>query len=54
MKEAGMGRQRFTAEKVIGMLPESEVALAHGEEVGEVGRCLGISEQNYYRWRREY
>ena len=49
-----MSRKRFTAEKVIGMLRESEVALAQGKKVGEVCRRLGISEQSYYRWRREY
>src|SRR5512139_1275324 len=54
MKEAGMSRKRFTAEKIIGMLRESEVALAQGKKVGEVCRGLGISEQSYFRWRRDY
>jgi putative transposase len=54
MKEGGMSRKRFTAEKVIGMLREAEVSLAQGKKVGEVCRSLGISEQSYYRWRREY
>jgi len=54
MKEAGMSRKRFTAEKVIGMLREAEVLLAQGKKVGEVCRGLGVSEQSYYRWRREY
>ena len=49
-----MSRQRFTAERVIGMLRESEVALAQGKKIGEVCRSLGISEQSYYRWRRDY
>ena len=49
-----MSRKRFTAEKIIGMLRESEVALAQGKKIGEVCRSLGISEQSYYRWRREY
>jgi len=47
-------RKRFTAEKIIGMLREAEVALAQGKKVGEICRSLGISEQSYYRWRREY
>jgi len=54
MKEAGISRKRFTAEKIIGMLRESEVFLAQGKTVGEICRSLGVSEQNYYRWRREY
>jgi len=45
MKEADMGRKRFTAEKIIGMLREAEVALAQGKKIGEVCRGLGISEQ---------
>ena len=49
-----MSRKRFTGEKIIGMLREAEVALAHGKKIGEVCRSLGISEQSYYRWRREY
>ena len=49
-----MSRKRFTAEKIIGMLREAEVALAQGKKIGEVCRSLGISEQSYYRWRREY
>jgi putative transposase len=54
MKEAGMSRKRFTAEKIIGMLRETEVSLAQGKKIGEVCRSLGISEQSYFRWRREY
>ena len=49
-----MSRKRFTAEKIIGMLREAEVALAQGKKIGEVCRGLGISEQSYFRWRREY
>jgi len=49
-----MSRKRFTAEKIIGMLRESEVFLAQGKTVGEICRSLGVSEQSYYRWRREY
>ncbi len=49
-----MSRKRFTAEKIIGMLREAEVALAQGKKIGEVCRSLGISEQSYFRWRRDY
>ncbi len=49
-----MSRKRFTAEKIIGMLREAEVSLAQGKKIGEVCRSLGISEQSYYRWGREY
>jgi putative transposase len=49
-----MGRKRYTAEQIIGMLREAEVFLNQGSTVGEVCRKLGVSEQTYYRWRKEY
>ena len=36
-----MGRKQFTTEKIIGMLRESDVALAQGMKVGEICRKLG-------------
>ena len=47
-------RKRYAAEEIIGKLREAEVGLAEGETVGAVVRKLGVSEQTYYRWRREY
>ena len=49
-----MSRKRCTPEQIIGLLREAEVALAQGEKAGSICRRLGISEQSYYRWRREY
>jgi putative transposase len=49
-----MSRKRYTPEQIIGMLREVEVRLSQGETVGLICRSLGISEQSYYRWRREY
>ena len=49
-----MSKKRFTSEQIIGKLREAEVALAQGETVGQVCRTLGIAEQTFYRWRREY
>lgn len=49
-----MSRKRYTPEQIIGMLREAEVRLSQGETVGTICRGLGISEQSYYRWRREY
>ena len=48
------GGKRFSAEEIIGKLREAEVVLAQGQTVGQVVRKLGVSEQTYYRWRREY
>lgn len=49
-----MSRKRYTPEQIIGKLREAEVALAQGETAGQVCRTLGIAEQIFYRWRREY
>jgi len=49
-----MKKKGFTGEQIIGKLREAEVLLSQGSTVGEVSRKLGITEQTYYRWRREY
>jgi putative transposase len=47
-------RRRYTAEQIISFLREAEVSLAQGQTIGRVCRSLGVSEQSYYRWRKEY
>ncbi len=49
-----MGRKRHTPEQIITALREAEVGLARGKSVKLMSRELGITEQTYYRWRREY
>ena len=49
-----MARQRHTAEEIINKLREAEVGLAKGMAVAEVCRKLSVTEQTYYRWRKEY
>lgn len=49
-----MSRKRFTPEQIICFLREAEVGLSQGDKVGPICRRLGISEQSYYRWRKEY
>jgi putative transposase len=49
-----MSRKRFTPEQIIVKLREAKVALVQGQTVGQVCRSLGIAEQTFYRWRREY
>jgi putative transposase len=50
----GMPRKRFTVEQIINHLREAEVLLSQGQTVGAVCRRIGVSEQSYYRWRKEY
>ena len=49
-----MARQRHTAEEIVNKLREAEVGLARGLAVPEVCRKVGVTEQTYYRWRKEY
>jgi transposase-like protein len=49
-----MKKKGFSAEQIIGKLREAEVLLGQGATVAEVSRKLGVTEQTYYRWRREY
>ena len=49
-----MRKKEFTPEQIITMLREAEVLLSQGTTAVEVSRKLGITEQTYYRWRREY
>lgn len=49
-----MARKRLKAEQIVVMLREAEVQLGKGLSVTQVCNHLGISEQCYYRWRKEY
>jgi len=49
-----MAKKRHTVEQIIHKLREAEVALSKGEPLSKVVRKLGITEQTYYRWRKEY
>ena len=49
-----MVRKAFKPEQIINKLREAEVLLSQGSTVGEASRKIGVTEQTYYRWRREY
>jgi putative transposase len=49
-----MSRKKYSVEQIINHLREAEVLLAQGQTVGAICRRIGVSEQSYYRWRREY
>jgi putative transposase len=48
-----MPRKRHTPEQIIRKLREAEVELSKGQTAIDVVRKLGITEQTYYRWRKE-
>ena len=49
-----MGTKRHTVEQIIPKLREAEVLLAKGTKMPLVCRNLGVTQQTYYRWRKEY
>ncbi len=49
-----MPRKKHSAEEIISKLREAEVLQAQGRKVPEVSRILGVTEQTYFRWRKEY
>ncbi len=49
-----MPRKRHTPEQIIRKLREAEVELAKGQTTLDAVRKLGITEQTYYRWRKEF
>ena len=48
-----MGK-RHKPEEIIGKLREAEIVLAQGGTVSDACRRIGVTEQSYYRWRKEY
>ena len=49
-----MARKRYKAEQIVAKLRQAEVELSKGQTTAQVCKKVGISEQTYYRWRREY
>ena len=49
-----MAKRRHTGEQIISKLREAEILLAKGTKLLQVCRQIGITEQTYYRWRKEY
>jgi len=46
--------KRYRPEQIVSMLREAEVELSKGQSIAAVAKKLGITDQTYYRWRREY
>ena len=49
-----MARKKYTAEQIINHLREAEIFISQGKSIREASRQIGITEQTYYRWRKEY
>ena len=48
-----MPRKRFSTEQIITKVRQAEVELGRGLRPPQVCKKIGISEQTYYRWRKE-
>ena len=49
-----MAKKSHSPEQIINKLREAEILLNQGASVGEASRKIGVTEQTYYRWRKEY
>ena len=49
-----MVRKNFTPEQIINKLREAEIHIDQSIPISEASRKIGVTEQTYYRWRKEY
>ena len=49
-----MIKKSYSPEQIINKLREAEILLNQGATVVEASRKIGVTEQTYYRWRKEY
>ncbi len=49
-----MVKKGYSPEQIINKLREAEIYLGQGASIVEASKQLGVTEQTYYRWRKEY
>ena len=49
-----MARRGLGAEQIVSKLRQIEVLMAQGKTAALACKEAGVSEQSYYRWRKEY
>ena len=49
-----MVKKSHSPEQIIGKLREAEIHISQGIPIAEASRKIGVTEQTYYRWRKEY
>ena len=47
-------RKRFSAEEIVNKLRQAEVLISQGQSISQASKQLSITDQTYYRWRKEY
>ena len=49
-----MARKRYSSEQIIGYLREADILQDKGSTIPQICKKIGVVEQTYYRWRKEY
>ncbi len=49
-----MAKKTFSAEEIINKLREAEVLISQGKTVAEICKAIGVTDQTYYHWKKEY
>ena len=49
-----MARKTYTPEQIINKLREAEIHINQGISISQASRKIGVTQQTYYRWRKEY
>jgi transposase-like protein len=49
-----MVKKGYTPEQIINKLREAEIHINQGISISEASRKIGVTQQTYYRWRKEY
>ena len=49
-----MPKKGYTPEQIINKLREAEILLSQGNTIAVIAKKIGVTEQTYYRWRKEY
>ncbi len=49
-----MAKKAYTPEQIINKLREAEIHINQGIPISEASRKIGVTDQTYYRWRKEY
>jgi putative transposase len=53
-EELVMSRKRFSAEEIVNKLREADVLIARDQSIAQACKQIGVTDQTYYRWRKEY
>ena len=49
-----MAKKAYTPEQIINKLREAEIHINQGIPISEASRKISVTDQTYYRWRKEY